>query len=456
MTVISVRDLQTSVMALLRRTSIGSAPNRSRGSCVCQRHSRSSAPSRSVSAPPRVVTLSIGAPLPGHRTKPQPWVSKAAAKKRMVRAPTSAAASAELRPLLLLRLPRPLLRLVRPLRELSWLPLRPPRPGRRRRVPLQRAEMLKRRMCRNPNEFCDVSYLCVGRTGPCSALTYHKLKLTEMSQCECEGCAKAVIQGGAVSTDTASEAMGMLAQFMERNDFICNKPDEYKDACKEVDGYMCTLRVEALVVNTVTGLQSTRGGSIDTCLRNSCAHCYNRRPWDPHSGCGESIASLHFMRADNRHLRNALLEMFGNEEMSDVLITKLEYRCSTKSYVDVGSIVGGSTAGSVMAMLLLVVFLLVVKRKVRDETRAVMLLGKSEEEKNKLLDEWGIGYKAKRAKEIAKATKAHKKELKRKENELKAAQKAAAKRKRKEVSNQGAAAAEPQPVDWYDSSDSDK
>jgi hypothetical protein len=295
----------------------------------------------------------------------------------------------------------------------------------------QRAEMLKRRMCRNPNEFCDVSYLCVGRTGPCSALTYHKLKLTEMSQCECEGCAKAVIQGGAVSTDTASEAMGMLAQFMERNDFICNKPDEYKDACKEVDGYMCTLRVEALIVNTVTGLQSTRGGSIDTCLRNSCAHCYNRRPWDPHSGCGESIASLHFMRADNRHLRNALLEMFGNEEMSDVLITKLEYRCSTKSYVDVGSIVGGSTAGSVMAMLLLVVFLLVVKRKVRDETRAVMLLGKSEEEKNKLLDEWGIGYKAKRAKEIAKATKAHKKELKRKENELKAAQKAAAKRKRK-------------------------
>ena len=142
-------------------------------------------------------------------------------------------------------------------------------------------------------------------------------------------------------------------------------------------------------------------------------------------------STLHFMRADNRHLRNALLEMFGNEEMSDVLITKLEYRCSTKSYVDVGSIVGGSTAGSVMAMLLLVVFLLVVKRKVRDETRAVMLLGKSEEEKNKLLDEWGIGYKAKRAKEIAKATKAHKKELKRKENELKAAQKAAAKRKRK-------------------------
>ena len=28
------------------------------------------------------------------------------------------------------------------------------------------------------------------------------LKLTELSQCECEGCAKAVIQGGAVSTDT--------------------------------------------------------------------------------------------------------------------------------------------------------------------------------------------------------------------------------------------------------------
>ena len=80
---------------------------------------------------------------------------------------------------------------------------------------------------------------------------------------------------------------------------------------------------------------------------------------------------------------------------------------------------------------MLAVFLVIARRKVRDEARAVQLLGKSEEEKNKLLDEWGIGYKAKRAKEIAKATKAHKKELKRKAKELKMAQKAAEKRKRK-------------------------
>ena len=48
-----------------------------------------------------------------------------------------------------------------------------------------------------------------------------------------------------------------------------------------------------------------------------------------------------------------------------------------------------------------------------------------------MLDEWGIGYQAKRAKEIAKAKKAHKKELKRKTKELRAAKKAAERRKRK-------------------------
>jgi hypothetical protein len=97
----------------------------------------------------------------------------------------------------------------------------------------QRQELTINRMCKNPSEKCDITYLCVGRTGPCSASTYHKLKLTEMSGCECPGCPKAVIQGGSNVVDQKTEALGILAQFMERNDFLCYKPTKYKRRAKK-------------------------------------------------------------------------------------------------------------------------------------------------------------------------------------------------------------------------------
>ena len=148
-------------------------------------------------------------------------------------------------------------------------------------------------MCKNPSETCDITYLCVGKTGPCSASTYHKLKLTEMSGCECPGCPKAVIQGGPAEGGDKEEALGFLARFMERNDFTCYKPEEYKEACKNVGGYMCSIRVYANIKNVVTQLSSTRAGTVDMCMEPTCANCYNRLPWDPYGGCGESLSSLH-------------------------------------------------------------------------------------------------------------------------------------------------------------------
>ena len=101
-----------------------------------------------------------------------------------------------------------------------------------------------------------------------------------------------------------------------------------------------------------------------------------------------------------------------------------------KPFVDVGAIAGGSSSGIGGLFIFFVLILFFIKRKIRDEKRAVMLLGKSEEEKNKLLDEWGIGYQAKRQKEIQKAMKKHKKEeLHKKKLKLKA-QKRIAKRKK--------------------------
>ena len=293
----------------------------------------------------------------------------------------------------------------------------------------QRQKLTIQRMCKNPNELCDVTYLCVGKTGPCSASTYHKLQMTEMSGCECPGCPKAIIQGGPPVDDSQSEALGMLAQLMERNDFTCNKPTVYKTACSEVGGYMCTLRVDAQIKNVVTQLTSTRGGTVDMCMWSHCAHCYNRRPWEKYGGCGESLSSLHYMANDNQHIKNALIEMFGNEQMSEATITNLEYRCKMKSFVDVGAI-AGSSSGSVVALFMFFVgAVFFLKRKIRDENRAILLLGKTEEEKNKLLDEWGIGYQAKRQKEIKKAMKKHQQEEKKKELLKKKALKRAEKRR---------------------------
>ena len=87
------------------------------------------------------------------------------------------------------------------------------------------------------------------------------------------------------------------------------------------------------------------------------------------------------MRADNPHVTNALIEMFGNEALSEAKITKLEYRCNMRPFVDVGAIVGSSTGGTVFIIILMIVAAVLIKRKIRDEARAVMLLGKSEEEK---------------------------------------------------------------------------
>ena len=98
----------------------------------------------------------------------------------------------------------------------------------------QRQSLTIKRMCKNPNEICDVTYLCVGKTGPCSASTYHKFEMTEMSGCECPGCPKAVVQGGPAVDDSQNQALSMLSQFMERNDFTCLKPTQYKQACADV------------------------------------------------------------------------------------------------------------------------------------------------------------------------------------------------------------------------------
>ena len=250
-----------------------------------------------------------------------------------------------------------------------------------------------------------------------------------MSSCECPGCPKAVIQGGPPLDDQQGEAMGYLAMLMERTDFTCFKPTEYKIACSEVGGYMCTVRVDATITNIVTQLVSTRGGTVDMCMWPECAHCYNRLPWEKYSGCGESLSSLHYMANDNQHVLNALIEMFGNEQMSEAAITNLEYRCTMKPFVDYGAIVGSSSGSMVLLFGFFMTAIFVIKRKIRDEHRAVLLLGKTEEEKNKLLDEWGIGYQAKRNKEIKKAMKKHQKEEEKKALELKKAEKRAAKRR---------------------------
>ena len=80
---------------------------------------------------------------------------------------------------------------------------------------------------------------------------------------------------------------------------------------------MCTVRVDAKIKNIVTELVSTRGGTVDMCMWGKCAHCYNRLPWENYFGCGESLSSLHYMANDNQHIKNALIEMFGNEQMSE-------------------------------------------------------------------------------------------------------------------------------------------